>query len=87
MGGRLTEIVADSRAPAGQAAFWSAVLGYHVSPWPCRLTRKATSSAFWVRWPARTEPRAIRSGPGAAAYAGCGAPRRAASAGAPGPAS
>jgi hypothetical protein len=30
MGSRLTEIVVDCRDPAAQAAFWAAVLDYHV---------------------------------------------------------
>ncbi len=37
MGSRLTEIVIDCHDPAAQAAFWAAVLGYHVvdtgDPW------------------------------------------------------
>ena len=47
MGSRLTEIVADSRDPAAQAAFWSAVLGYQV----VRAEEGQVEIAAWEREP------------------------------------
>ena len=47
MGSRLTEIVVDSRDPAAQAAFWSAVLGYHV----VRAEEGQVEIAAWEREP------------------------------------
>ena len=45
--GRLTEIVIDSLDPAAQAAFWSAVLGYHV----VRVEEGQVEIAAWEREP------------------------------------
>ena len=47
MGGRLTEIVVDCHDPGAQAAFWAAVLGYHV----VRAERGQVEIAAWQREP------------------------------------
>jgi len=48
MGSRLTEIVVDCRDPVAQAAFWAAVLGYHV----VRSAHGQVEIAAWPREPA-----------------------------------
>jgi len=48
MGSRLTEIVVDCRDPVAQAAFWAAVLGYHV----VRTAHGQVEIAAWPREPA-----------------------------------
>ena len=48
MGSRLTEIVIDCRDPVAQAAFWAAVLGYHV----VRTGEGQTEIAAWPQEPA-----------------------------------
>ena len=47
MGSRLTEIVVDCRDPGAQAAFWAAVLGYHV----VRATAGQVEIAAWPEEP------------------------------------
>jgi hypothetical protein len=47
MGSRLTGIVVDSRDPAAQAAFWPAVLGYHV----VRVGEGQVEIAAWEQEP------------------------------------
>ena len=48
MGSRLTEIVVDCQDPVAQAAFWAAVLGYHV----VRTAHGQVEIAAWPREPA-----------------------------------
>jgi len=48
MGSRLTEIVVDCQDPVAQAAFWAAVLGYHV----VRSAHGQVEIAAWPREPA-----------------------------------
>jgi hypothetical protein len=48
MRSRLTEIVVDCRDPVAQAAFWAAVLGYHV----VRTAHGQVEIAPWPREPA-----------------------------------
>ena len=48
MGSRLTEIVVNCRDPVAQAAFWAAVLGYHV----VRTAHGQVEIAAWPREPA-----------------------------------
>ena len=48
MGSRLTEIVVDCQDPVAQAAFWAAVLGYHV----VRTAHGQVEIAAWPQEPA-----------------------------------
>jgi catechol 2,3-dioxygenase-like lactoylglutathione lyase family enzyme len=48
IGSRLTEIVVDCQDPAAQAAFWAAVLGYHV----VRAAQGQVEIAAWPQEPA-----------------------------------
>jgi hypothetical protein len=59
MGSRLTEIVVDCRDPAAQAAFWAAVLDYHV----VRSEDGQVEIAPWEREPPDLAER-VRQGPG-----------------------
>jgi catechol 2,3-dioxygenase-like lactoylglutathione lyase family enzyme len=47
MGSRLTEIVVDCQDPVAQAAFWAAVLGYHV----VRTEEGQVEIAAWAQEP------------------------------------
>src|SRR5262245_35073794 len=47
MGSRLTEIVVDCHDPGAQAAFWAAVLGYHV----VRAEHGQVEIAIWQQEP------------------------------------
>jgi len=58
MGSRLTEIVVDCRDPVAQAAFWAAVLGYHV----VRSAHGRVKGAAWPQEPADL-PEQVRQAP------------------------
>ena len=58
MGSRLTEIVVDCRDPVAQAAFWAAVLGYHV----VRTAHGQVEIAAWPQEPADL-PEQVRQAP------------------------
>ena len=58
MGSRLTEIVVDCRDPVAQAAFWAAVLGYHV----VRSAHRQVEIAAWPQEPADL-PEQVRQAP------------------------
>jgi catechol 2,3-dioxygenase-like lactoylglutathione lyase family enzyme len=58
MGSRLTEIVVDCRDPVAQAAFWAAVLGYHV----VRSAHGQVEIAAWPQEPADL-PEQVRQAP------------------------
>jgi catechol 2,3-dioxygenase-like lactoylglutathione lyase family enzyme len=58
MGSRLTEIVVDCQDPVAQAAFWAAVLGYHV----VRSAHGQVEIAAWPQEPADL-PEQVRQAP------------------------
>jgi catechol 2,3-dioxygenase-like lactoylglutathione lyase family enzyme len=57
-GSRLTEIVVDCQDPVAQAAFWAAVLGYHV----VRSAHGQVEIAAWPQEPADL-PEQVRQAP------------------------